>query len=272
MTAAGRCMVVSEELLFAYSFYVFAFRFLPGADFKQYDTLQIALGFVYVFLLLLCQSSFWRASNTDPGYVTEKFIEEHILEVDKYFESATTERKHNGEMRRCNKCKKAKPDRAHHCSICNKCVLKMDHHCPFINNCIGFFNYKFFFIFLFWNISFCFFVIGCMSFHGYYLFTTCDKYVDYFEVVAAFLCFICTFFLSILFSTHIRFICQNLTTIEHVEKRTSSKNPYNLGFRKNFVTVFGSNPFLWFLPIWTSQGDGVRFPNNNETSSLLTHT
>jgi hypothetical protein len=55
-----------------------------------------------------------------------------------------------GKPRYCKQCKAYKPDRCHHCSVCNKCVLKMDHHCPFINNCIGFFNYKYFLLMIFY--------------------------------------------------------------------------------------------------------------------------
>ncbi len=57
--------------------------------------------------------------------------------------------------RYCEKCCKIKPDRCHHCSVCNTCVLKMDHHCPWVNNCIGFANYKFFMLFLFYSYVYC---------------------------------------------------------------------------------------------------------------------
>jgi palmitoyltransferase len=32
-------------------------------------------------------------------------------------------------QRYCRKCKRIKPQRAHHCRKCGQCVLKMDHHC-----------------------------------------------------------------------------------------------------------------------------------------------
>ena len=51
------------------------------------------------------------------------------------------------------------PDRCHHCSMCNDCVLKMDHHCPWVNNCVGFYNQKFFFLFLGYAFFYCMYVM-----------------------------------------------------------------------------------------------------------------
>ncbi|CAD6994351.1 unnamed protein product [Ceratitis capitata] len=56
----------------------------------------------------------------------------------------------------CKKCSLPKAPRTHHCSICNKCVLKMDHHCPWLNNCVGFFNHRYFFLYMAYT------TIGCL--------------------------------------------------------------------------------------------------------------
>jgi hypothetical protein len=71
------------------------------------------------------------------------------------------ERKGNGDPRHCWKCDAFKPDRTHHCSVCAECVLKMDHHCLWVGNCIGFFNHKFFLLFLFYGVLSSLFV--CVS-------------------------------------------------------------------------------------------------------------
>ena len=55
----------------------------------------------------------------------------------------------------CTVCSLEKPKRSHHCSICNYCVLEMDHHCPWTGNCIGKYNYKFFYLFVFWGLVAC---------------------------------------------------------------------------------------------------------------------
>ncbi|KAG0372677.1 hypothetical protein BGX24_012724 [Mortierella sp. AD032] len=70
--------------------------------------------------------------------------------------------KRNGRPRWCNVCKIVKPDRSHHCSECNRCVLRMDHHCPWVNGCVGFDNYKYFYLFIFYGSLSSLWVVGSM--------------------------------------------------------------------------------------------------------------
>lgn len=65
--------------------------------------------------------------------------------------------------RKCKKCFTIKAPKSHHCSICKRCVARMDHHCPWVNNCVGYYNQKFFLLFLvyvFLGSSHACFIIG----------------------------------------------------------------------------------------------------------------
>ena len=57
----------------------------------------------------------------------------------------------------CRRCENPRPPRSHHCRHCKVCIRKMDHHCPLINNCVGFNNYKFFILTVFYAF------VGCLE-------------------------------------------------------------------------------------------------------------
>ncbi|KAI5072010.1 hypothetical protein GOP47_0012116 [Adiantum capillus-veneris] len=83
--------------------------------------------------------------KTDPGSPSDFTDVEHDS-----ISSSNGQEASGVAMRWCKNCQKAKPPMTHHCHICKRCILKMDHHCPWMHNCIGFFNYRFFFLFLFY--------------------------------------------------------------------------------------------------------------------------
>lgn len=66
----------------------------------------------------------------------------------------------------CTACEKPKPALSHHCSVCGVCVLCMDHHCPWVNRCVGFYNYRYFYLFLFWLTIGCGWAVRFVSFHN----------------------------------------------------------------------------------------------------------
>merc|ERR1719247_598716 len=58
--------------------------------------------------------------------------------------------KARGEYRMCKRSKMYRPLRSHFCSITQRPVLNMDHFCPWVVNTVGFYNRKFFLLFLFY--------------------------------------------------------------------------------------------------------------------------
>uniref|UniRef100_A0A8C4R1G8 Palmitoyltransferase n=2 Tax=Eptatretus burgeri TaxID=7764 RepID=A0A8C4R1G8_EPTBU len=175
-------------------------------------------------------------------------------------------RTESGALRYCERCQLIKPDRCHHCSVCDICVLKMDHHCPWVNNCVGFSNYKFFLLFLGYATLYCIFITA----------TVLKYFICYWEdglpsspakFHVLFLFFIAAMFavsLGLLFGYHCWLVSTNVSTLEAfrapVFEYGSDRSGFDLGVRSNMRQVFGASPRVWFLPIFSSVGDGLSFP------------
>ncbi|KAI9341084.1 DHHC palmitoyltransferase-domain-containing protein [Pilaira anomala] len=189
----------------------------------------------------------------------------------------------DGQPKYCNLCECFKPDRAHHCKECNACVIKMDHHCPWVSGCVGFANYKFFFLFVFYT--------GC---YGLWVFVSSLPLVikgvkdmnaplDPHWIALIIIAFIFGMTVVGFAGVHASYILRNETTIEHLADRPNeirvdfdmSGQNYevvsipvldNLWERKkgeNWRQVMGNNPWGWFLPIKRGLGDGTVFPYND---------
>ncbi|XP_047736465.1 palmitoyltransferase ZDHHC20-B isoform X1 [Hyalella azteca] len=242
---------------------------------------------VYHVLLILFAWSYWQTIFTEIGYVPKQFrLPPAELEA---YECAPTEgdrrevlerfaakhglpvsnRTMTGDIRYCEKCCHIKPDRCHHCSVCGECVLKMDHHCPWVNNCVSFTNYKFFVLFLAYAFIYCIFVAS----------TTLEYLIRFWRSDlqgAGKFHILFVFFVSIMFAIslvsllgyHIFLILRNRSTIESFRAPifyinhswSQDKEGFSLGAFNNFLEIFGDGRRRWFVPVFTSLGDGVTYP------------
>ncbi|XP_038054998.1 palmitoyltransferase ZDHHC20-B-like isoform X2 [Patiria miniata] len=176
-------------------------------------------------------------------------------------------RTYGGGMRYCHICKLIKPDRCHHCSMCNVCILKMDHHCPWVNNCVCYSNYKFFVLFLFYTILYCFYVaITVLPFFIQFWENILDRPIGGFNVMFLFIVSL-VFCLSVtvLLLVHVRLVANNWSTLESFRAPVFRHGPDKEGFSRgsfsnNFKEIFGDQKRYWLLPIFTSKGDGVSYP------------
>ncbi|KAH8924492.1 zf-DHHC-domain-containing protein [Atractiella rhizophila] len=220
--------------------------------------------------------------------------------------------KSDGTGRFCKKCQVPKPDRAHHCSICNRCFLKHDHHCPWTGGCIGLYNYKQFFLFIFYSSFMCAFAcyLGTITLIDYIDNVSSADLGEFFPVLCAFLALsggsvgatVGGFTMY-----HISLLLRNLTTIEAMERSNPFRvklptlneeeyppwafkadhmltraerealisagekwRVYDLGWRRNWVQVFGRDWRIWFLPVnrirpW----EGYKFPINEANLERL---
>eukprot|EP00455_Lapot_gusevi_P003266 TRINITY_DN1133_c0_g1_i6.p1 TRINITY_DN1133_c0_g1~~TRINITY_DN1133_c0_g1_i6.p1 ORF type:complete len:302 (-),score=40.29 TRINITY_DN1133_c0_g1_i6:124-1029(-) len=236
--------------LIAADYYNFMFVVTPEM-FEKSAALAIILALVFNVSVILLLVSYMRTTFTSNAQADHPPPADHV-------ESG----------RRCQKCEGTphKAPRAHHCSICGKCVLKMDHHCPWVVNCVGFHNYKFFCLFCLYA------ELSCLI----YVAVTIPKLTtgwatpgaNFLSGFSMMFCGVLTiaFAVSLLFFVgfHAKLVFSNQTTIEFSDtsvyrSREPPRNPYDLGSRKNFEQVFGTNPWLWFLPVANYVGTGYSF-------------
>jgi len=184
------------------------------------------------------------------------------------------ETKKSGERRHCKWCGKYKPDRCHHCRVCQTCILKMDHHCPWIYNCVGFYNYKYFFLLLFYTMLDLQFMLWTMPESMVRAIDENAPFLQMFFVLFGLtLAFFMGSLVTLFFGFHIWLTSLGLTTIEFCEKRLPKKNEgggsgscmeccendsmFNLGLCGNLQATLGDNPLLWLLPFSGPSGDGL---------------
>jgi len=170
----------------------------------------------------------------------------------------------------CHTCLRWKVERSHHCRSCGKCVLKLDHHCPWLATCIGFRNFKYFCLVHIYGLLAT--IIIAASFWEpmvYYSFLDSSNiFIIWFYYFVYFANLGLLAFLSWLFYSNFILVFAGQTIIEQADRNrfpsTRPTNFYDLGYYKNFKTVFGENWFFWFLPFYPNyKGCGVIFEKND---------
>ncbi|MFQ6669710.1 hypothetical protein Gotur_034847 [Gossypium turneri] len=178
-------------------------------------------------------------------------------------------------IRYCWKCNQFKPPRCHHCG---RCVLKMDHHCVWVVNCVGALNYKYFLLFLFYTFLETSLVTLALFSHFLAFFSDEEIPGTTATLATTFLSFVLNlaFALSVFgfLIMHVSLVSANTTTIEAYEKKTTPKWRYDLGRKKNFEQVFGTDKRYWFIPAYSDEDlrrmpalQGLEFPSNPDFDS-----
>jgi len=148
----------------------------------------------------------------------------------------------------------------------------MDHHCPWISNCVGFNNYKFFSLLLFYASCSMAVIIGCMTTRVINIFQPLVSYEQLFLrdlpiLISIISCAILFGVLSSFFGFHAHLTLSGVTTIENHERNNTDDpdirhrhivawHKWNRGSYGNWCHVYGKFP-LWFLPVmprWDENG------------------
>ncbi|MBA0562827.1 hypothetical protein Golob_007848 [Gossypium lobatum] len=239
--------------------------------------------FIAVVLVMLLWSYF-TVVLTDPGTVPPNWkpaSDEERGEVDPLNESefgGLQPDLSSQRIRYCWKCNQFKPPRCHHCSVCGRCVLKMDHHCVWVVNCVGALNYKYFLLFLFYTFLETSLVTLALFSHFLAFFSDEEIPGTTATLATTFLSFVLNlaFALSVFgfLIMHVSLVSANTTTIEAYEKKTTPKWQYDLGRKKNFEQVFGTDKRYWFIPAYSDEDlrrmpalQGLEFPSNPDFDS-----
>ncbi|XP_078445862.1 putative protein S-acyltransferase 14 isoform X1 [Wolffia australiana] len=255
----------------------------------------IALGVLVLFhfLLIMLLWSYFSVVLTDPGSVPSNWrpaMDEERgdtipLTNSEYGNPNLTTQQPlslsdalNSRLRYCRKCNQVKPPRCHHCSVCGRCVLKMDHHCVWVVNCVGALNYKFFLLFLFYTFLETTLVTVSLlpQFIGF--FSDDELPGSPGALATTFLAFVLNmaFAVSVLgfLIMHVSLVSGNTTTIEAYEKKTTPKWRYDLGRKKNFEQVFGTDKAFWFIPRYSEEDvrripalQGLEYPSKPDLDS-----
>jgi hypothetical protein len=258
----------------------------PGAPPTNRGSHDQGVAYTAVFntLFAIAMMSFAGAVVADPGRIPDSWIVgNEDSEAGPLFppDHTTVEVKREltadgrGQRRICRKSKPQvyKPDRSHYCKMLSRCVLKMDHFCPWLNNCIGFYNHKYFYLFILYMAVITVFMIATMTPIFVYDVTSIDdEVIDFTTEFRVTLTYLVLCLLSIglvcFCGFHTYLLVLNYTTIEFLEKRGCNPdhdyiNPYHLGVYGNICSVMGANPLVWLLPVrWTCEGDGLSFNLN----------
>lgn len=103
---------------------------------------------IFHLLLVLLLASYLMCVFTDPGTIP-----------DDWHAKVASHPRLAAQHRLCPITHKYRPLRSHYCSVTRRVVLNMDHFCPWVVNTVGFYNRKFFLLFLLYAMLSCLWVV-----------------------------------------------------------------------------------------------------------------
>lgn len=278
-----KCSIVKVLGLFMAGFVFAILYLLTSSVWTHYGRFFLVSPFYTVYLVIL----YTVAALTLLSYVQTMLTEPGRVPMEWHSKVANSE-KLSSKYRKCRKTNLYKPPRSSYDALTGTIVLNMDHYCPWVVNCVGFFNRKFFILFVFYACigsfltAFLLLPFGGKMFgfdmpwlsppgldgddQGRHLKALVEHHRRRAkEDTSSLMAFVFsgTFSFALIFFVvaHVYMSMVNLTSMQS----KSSCKKYDLGRRKNLEQVFGANPWFWLLPLYGEGpvGDGVHWLRND---------
>ena len=229
---------------------------------EEFEIAQVkgtAAATILSICLLLFQLSHLQAILVHPGRIPADSLWEIHSDSDSEPEDSDdlfVERRRDGSRRTCSMCQRKKPDRTHHCKQCEECVLQMDHHCNWIGNCVGFFNFKYFFLMVFYGTLMTVLYLATFWETVLVVLNDVDTSLGAASLAVAYYSFLLVLGVALLsfLGLHLWMITRNYSTIEYCEKKRHNavqyqQSPFDKGCFHNWQNALGQRYCLWLLPV-----------------------
>lgn len=252
-----------------YIFFAFNTLFSLNVLEDQYIA-TLVIYIVYQAFILLVGFCFFRMAIARNSTTLELFPE-----IEEKEETSSEESLHlnpfekdnlyldENEMNICTICKTSKPMRSYHCSKCNRCLLLMYKHLNWVDICVGFTNYKFYIVFLFYGIILSGIGLGVFIYSldtGYIRFSDSTVTSTLVPMIIALVCqgiILAGLIYELILAVYSVLINQTPEERKHLQDEKGIS--YDLGRFANWKMIMGPKWYMWFLPMWSTEGDGIKF-------------
>mmetsp|Transcript_11928 Transcript_11928/g.30575 ORF Transcript_11928/g.30575 Transcript_11928/m.30575 type:complete len:360 (-) Transcript_11928:226-1305(-) len=259
---AGRASAAPTPIIVAG---IVALNYVPLVLFlldQRVDGGRVTAVVIFHIFLLLMLLAYFMAMCTDPGTPPEEWQQQMAAAVSR------------GEtVPVCRRSGLYKPPRSHYDSVTERLTLNMDHFCPWVVNTVGFYNRKFFMLFLVYtNLTLLVVLATLLSQlweswdwlqsdtgarrHFFPGVVNTALYVGAMVLDGILLCVLVPFM-----HFHIYMARRNETTIE------GYSNPkYDVGPVPNLRSVFGREAWTWPIPLYLHgpDGNGLHWPTQGD--------